>query len=848
MRKTWVVLILVVFLASAFSVATTGELVKTNKNDCGCEEIVTYTRPDGSTCECTLIDGKYAVMTTMPPKSQEVLDMMATDPAPTMTMSLDDLPSSFSWLDFGGDWTTPAKNQGNCGSCWAFGALGAMEAAINLASHDPDTDIDLSEQYVLSCLGAAGGCNGGWMSEALQCIKSTSPGSTGNGINGCTIETCMPYQAVDWIPCSDKCADWDYFTDPIAIDNKLFQIDQIGVTQTNPSDPDDWLLLKNWIYDYGPIVVDIYASGGWSSFWNSHHSPTDVYEGTEQGTTNHAQVLCGWVDDDTVLNGGYWILKNSWGTGFGYNGFSNVAYGCLRVADRDVSWVTTFEWPFEDPEDPPEGPGGPGPVIEYVYADFAYRSLATGEMYLKTNEMSEFIDQSTGPVVQREWDLDGDGNIDSEVRNPKFTYDTEGEYEVTLEVWNEWGMHHTITRLVKVKNSWPPVPVVSPEYYGGDDLEINFEGRLSYDPDGYITAYHWDFGDGTTSDQSHIKHTFPQYDKVYTVTFTLTDDDGETTIKEIPVKIDKTVPPETVANIGGIDQDDKEWYAGDVYVELYATDWSGLSRLCYTVDGVEKAPVYIYGDLEFTKQITIRGQGVHTIEFYSVDVRGNEETPKTATLKIDETNPTVSYEIQGEIENGVYIPPVTITLDASDADSGISLVKYRVDSSAWEDYSGSFTISQGGSHMVYLLIEDIAGNRKEETLTLNLGYGPEKPTITGPRSGEKDVDYDFYVTSSELTGEKIKYCVDWDDNSDYEWSELVDSGTTKMFTHRWTEAAVFNVRAKARDESGAESEWSTFKINLPKAKTYQFKLFEKLPFLQKFLALPMIERMLQKML
>ena len=107
-----------------------------------------------------------------PPKSEYALSLI--DPNPTPPMSFDDLPSQYSWLDYGGDWTTPAKDQGNCGSCWAFGALGALEAAINIAKGDPTFDRDLSEQYIMACLNV-GGCGGGWMSEAIYYIKDSGP-------------------------------------------------------------------------------------------------------------------------------------------------------------------------------------------------------------------------------------------------------------------------------------------------------------------------------------------------------------------------------------------------------------------------------------------------------------------------------------------------------------------------------------------------------------------------------------------------------------------------------------------------------------------------------------------------
>lgn len=279
----------------------------------------------------------YPTMTDMPPRSPEILKIMDPDPQPTM--NVDDLPSQFNWCNYdGGDWSSPAKDQASCGSCWDFSALGGLEAAINIASGRPDLDIDLSEQYVLSCLGAAGSCSGGWMSEALQYIQSTDPGNTGNSINGVTIESCMPYTATDSVPCNDKCSDWDYITDPPQPDNKLWEIESWGVTSISEDSQSGWDLIKTWLITHGPVITDIYV-GGWGSFWSNNNDPNDVYEQDDSGITNHGVLICGWVDDTTVVNGGYWIIKNSWGQGWGYNGFGNIAYGCNSVGTRDLSWV-----------------------------------------------------------------------------------------------------------------------------------------------------------------------------------------------------------------------------------------------------------------------------------------------------------------------------------------------------------------------------------------------------------------------------------------------------------------------------------------------------------------------------
>ncbi|PNX50384.1 MAG: hypothetical protein BV456_06870 [Thermoplasmata archaeon M8B2D] len=353
------------------------------------QEILKITNSDEDNSDIITFNGREYHLPAFPDKTQEQLDKMIQNPQPLI--STDELPDSFSWTNYnGGDFSTPARYQGSSSTCHAFGALGAMEAAINIAKGDPNFDRDLSEQYILSCLSV------GWMSETIQNIKDNGP--QGNNINGCPLESCMPYQANYLLPCENKCPNWNYYTVPPVEDNILWQVLTYGVTQITPSNPSDWNLLKSWIYIYGPIVVDIIATNGWSSYWSTHHSPTDWYYETGSGYTNHAQVCYGWVDDTSVTNGGYWILKNSWGTNFGYEGFNNIAYGGLLLGDRDVTWVTTMEWENH----PPNIPNNPNPSqgstnidqnaeLSWSCSDPDFRDTLTYDIYFGTSSNPPLI-------------------------------------------------------------------------------------------------------------------------------------------------------------------------------------------------------------------------------------------------------------------------------------------------------------------------------------------------------------------------------------------------------------------------------------------------------------------------
>ncbi len=709
----------------------------------------------------------FPVMTDIPPKTDEQLAKL--DPNPQPTMSFDSLPSQFSWTNFGGDWTTPAKDQASCGSCWAFSALGAMEAAIDISSWNPNTNIDLSEQYILSCLGGAGSCSGGWMSDAIDYIQSTSSGQYGNSINGCPIESCMPYQAVDYIPCDDKCDDWDYMTSPPAADNKLFEIEDWGATTTSEDNPSDWQMLKTWIMTYGPLSVDILATG-WGSYWSSNHDPNDVYENDDYGTTNHGVLLCGWVDDDSILNGGYWIIKNSWGTGWGYNGFGNIAYGCNGVATRDCAWVTTPDWPNTG------GGDNPVDVDMAVFANFDFES-DDGTSFPHLGDELEFTDTSEGSVAERTWDFDGDGKVDSTRKNPKWTYNSEGEYEVTLHVISEWGLNSTRTKTIEVRETWPPKAVINPDEYVDNELEVSFDGRFSEDRDGgQIVSYEWDFDDGSTATGGYVTHEFAQPDKIYEVTLTVTDDDGASETETCIVKIDQTVPPVTTIN-HGLGDLGNTWYGSTQRVSFEATDWTKVIDTFYRIDGGEWTK-YIASENQF---VPISGEGMHTVEAYSVDYYGNEEIPVSETFGIDTTPPDITVNVQGTMSNGWYDDSVTISVNGEDSMSGFDTAMYKVGAAGWITYTGAFSVNEG-QHLISVIGVDEAGNTIEKQKTVNVDGGPPVSHVVFNGQGSNNVFFgsvDVRLTASDPGAgvEKIMYRLDGGSFGEYSDSFSIDGAS-----------------------------------------------------------------------
>ena len=208
------------------------------------------------------------------------------------------LPSYFDWRDVGG--CTPIKNQGNCGSCWAFGTVAPLECNIKIKT---GLTVNLSEQYLVSCNREGWGCNGGWWAHDYHGGPTYRTDYCG-GV-GAVLGSAFPYYAQDVqcdcpYPHSYLIGDWLY----VGWGNQIPPVDSI----------------KQAIMDYGPVACAVYADSDFQSYQSG------IYDNYSGGGVNHAVALVGWNDDP-----GYWILRNSWGTGWGEAGYMRIAYGCHSV-------------------------------------------------------------------------------------------------------------------------------------------------------------------------------------------------------------------------------------------------------------------------------------------------------------------------------------------------------------------------------------------------------------------------------------------------------------------------------------------------------------------------------------
>jgi C1A family cysteine protease len=229
----------------------------------------------------------------VPNPDREIVMDETVEPLPEGTEAL---------VDWTGVYTTPVKNQGYCGSCWAFSATEQIESDYYRTS---GTEYILSPQQITSCDTTSYGCNGGWTENAYKYAEG-----------GLELDSSYPYTSGT-----------AGVTGTCKSSSSKYVVKTTGYTTVSSTAAGE-SKMASYVSSTGPLSVCVDAET-WSSY------------------TGGIMSVCGKSVDHCVqavginTSGGYWKVRNSWGTTWGESGFIRLSYGSNTCAiASDATWAS----------------------------------------------------------------------------------------------------------------------------------------------------------------------------------------------------------------------------------------------------------------------------------------------------------------------------------------------------------------------------------------------------------------------------------------------------------------------------------------------------------------------------
>ncbi|CAG2111407.1 unnamed protein product [Medioppia subpectinata] len=240
-----------------------------------------------------LTDAEYKSMFSMPDPT--VQKPALAEPYIADPESLSSVPKSFDWRQSGK--VTPVRNQGSCGSCWAFSVIAAIESAYAIKKNKPG--INLSEEQLVDCMNSK--CGGQLITKGFDYVKA----------HGVENEGQYPYKAGSghYGKCTEKAS---------APHTHIKGYKGLGHA-SGPNLATDGQIMAA-IQANGPLSMQFNAAG--NDFRN--YKSGVITSNDMSWSAAHAVLLIGW---GTEGGHDYWLFKNSWGTAWGAKGYFKMARG-----------------------------------------------------------------------------------------------------------------------------------------------------------------------------------------------------------------------------------------------------------------------------------------------------------------------------------------------------------------------------------------------------------------------------------------------------------------------------------------------------------------------------------------
>ena len=332
----------------------------------------------------------------------------------------------------------------------------------------------------------------------------------------------------------------------------------------------------------------------------------------------------------------------------------------------------------------------------------------------------------------------GDGRLEY---TPNAGYS--GSDTFTYEIWDYYGLSDTAVATITVNMNNPPVvydqSVTTDE---GNPINITLTAiDADGDPLTYVVGNSPVHGmlSGTAPDLTYTPDT--GYIGPDNFTFMANDGivDSEIATVNIAIQthnVDESAP--STSKTVGI----PKYGVNDVWVTSY-TSFNLTASDNIDGAGVDVIRYRIWHDgewtswIEYTCNFSLSGESKHYIEYYSIDKAGNVEEVHNQTHDVDDTPPSTSSSLSGTLgQNSWYRSNVTVTLTATDTQSGINTTYYKINGGDWQIYTTPFNLTGNGMHQInYSSIDNLGNIENVQSITMKIDKTLPTITITKPEQG-----------------------------------------------------------------------------------------------------------------
>jgi PKD repeat protein len=461
----------------------------------------------------------------------------------------------------------------------------------------------------------------------------------------------------------------------------------------------------------------------------------------------------------------------------------------LKVTDNG-GWVVEREQILRVVDNTP-------PVV-----DFSVKSVSSGQVLRSLDELV-FLDESfnqDGQTVAWCWQFGDGGGAEGETVS--YVYQRPGGYVVALCVMDDQGETACQTQSVRIENRAPTALFTSSPASPNVGTVVSLDASASFDPDGDVLSYEWDFGaDGVidlVSDQTTVKHVFSA-EGDQTVILQVRDDTGAISPPcEGTVHINAS--PIAVFQVSDFSPDEGETVAFtdcsyDLDSEIVAWEWDFGDA----VSSDRSSPEHIYLD-----------DGVYDVTLTVMDEQGAKGATK-ARITVQNLLPVSVLEVEGEKEGVERLTGISIVFDATkslDPSPEGRILRYEWDLEGLGTYAKTteagtltYSYSDDGTYQVRVrVVDDDEGVALSNPITVQVRNRPPSCTFKwSPQQPNDAESVRFSDTSVDADGEVTSWQWEFGDG---------ETSTDALPEHQFRDDGTYTVTLVVRDDDGAEASYS----------------------------------------